>query len=63
MSFPFWLFVGFCLERNLSAEFKFTELTAMAAGNHRLSMDEYKQLSELLRKAESGWAPRRGNGV
>ena len=25
----------------------------MAAGNHRLSMDEYKQLSELLRKAES----------
>ena len=24
----------------------------MAAGNHRLSMDEYKQLSELLRKAE-----------
>ena len=25
----------------------------MAAGNHKLSMDEYKQLSELLRKAES----------
>ena len=24
----------------------------MAAGNHKLSMDEYKQLSELLRKAE-----------
>ena len=24
----------------------------MAAGNHKLSMDEYKQLSDLLRKAE-----------
>ena len=31
---------------------EFHRIPAMAAGNHKLSMDEYKQLSELLRKAE-----------
>ena len=31
---------------------EFHRIPAMAAGNHKLSMDEYKQLSELLRRAE-----------
>ena len=47
---PFGFLVGL-LERS-QCRIQSHRIPAMASGNHRLSMDEYKQLSELLRKAE-----------